>query len=119
MTWFLDGLKLDLEVLSRSLEKRRQRVASATAASRRNGALMISPLERARLLDAEMQLQRAWLELNLREISSAARKSPWAKLNALKLGVMGVSIPQTPVAVGRGGEPADEPLPRRAHKEKA
>ena len=34
---------------------------------------MISPLERARLLDAEMQLQRAWLELNLRELTSAAR----------------------------------------------
>jgi hypothetical protein len=31
---------------------------------------MNSPLERARLLDAEMQLQRAWLELNLRELSS-------------------------------------------------
>jgi hypothetical protein len=53
---------------------------------------MISPLDRARLLDAEMQLQRAWLELNLRDISSAARKSPWAKLNALKLGLMGSSI---------------------------
>ena len=53
---------------------------------------MNSPLERARLLDAEMQLQRAWLELNLRAISSAARKSPWAKLNAMKLGVMGASI---------------------------
>jgi hypothetical protein len=53
---------------------------------------MNSPLERARLLDAEMQLQRAWLELNLRDISSAARKSPWAKLNALKLGLMGTSI---------------------------
>jgi hypothetical protein len=53
---------------------------------------MNSPLERARLLDAEMQLQRAWLELNLRDISSAARKSPWAKLNALKLGLVGSSI---------------------------
>jgi len=53
---------------------------------------MISPLERARLLDAEMQLQRAWLELNLRDLSSAARKSPWAKLNALKLGLVGSSI---------------------------
>jgi hypothetical protein len=48
---------------------------------------MNSPLERARLLDAEMQLQRAWLELNLREFSSGSRK-----LNALKLGVMGASI---------------------------
>lgn len=53
---------------------------------------MNSPLERARLLDAEMQLQRAWLELNLRDLSSAARKSPWAKLNALKLGLVGSSI---------------------------
>jgi hypothetical protein len=53
---------------------------------------MNSPLERARLLDAEMQLQRAWLELNLRDLSSAARKSPWAKLNAMKLGVMGASL---------------------------
>ena len=52
---------------------------------------MNSPLERARLLDAEMQLQRAWLELNLRELSNAGR-SPWGKLNALKLGVMGASI---------------------------
>jgi len=48
---------------------------------------MNSPLERARLLDAEMQLQRAWLELNLRELSSGSRK-----LNALKLGVMRASI---------------------------
>jgi len=39
-----------------------------------------------------MQLQRAWLELNLRALSSAARKSPWAKLNAMKLGVMGASL---------------------------
>ena len=53
---------------------------------------MISPLERARLLDAEMQLQRAWLELNLRDLSSAARKSPWAKLHSLKLGMMGLSV---------------------------
>jgi len=53
---------------------------------------MNSPHERARLLDAEMQLQRAWLELNLRDISSAARKSPWAKLNALKLGLVGASV---------------------------
>jgi hypothetical protein len=53
---------------------------------------MNSPLERARLLDAEMQLQRAWLELNLRDLSSAARKSPWSKLHAMKLGVMGASL---------------------------
>lgn len=53
---------------------------------------MISPLDRARILDAEMQLQRAWLELNLRELSQAARSSPWAKLHALKLGSLGMSI---------------------------
>jgi hypothetical protein len=53
---------------------------------------MLTPLDRARLLDAEMQLQRSWLELNLRALSSAARASPWAKLNALKLGTVGISI---------------------------
>jgi hypothetical protein len=50
------------------------------------------PLDRARLLDAEMQLQRAWLELNLRELTSAARASPWSKLQPLKLGMMGLSF---------------------------
>jgi hypothetical protein len=53
---------------------------------------VISPLDRARLLDAEMQLQRAWLELSMRELSIAARQSPWSKLNALKLGAVGVSL---------------------------
>lgn len=53
---------------------------------------MISPLERAKLLDAEMQLQRAWLELNLREVRAAAADSPWNKLRALKLGSMGLSL---------------------------
>jgi hypothetical protein len=53
---------------------------------------MISPLERARLLDAEMQLQRAWLELNLREVRAAAAHSPWAKIRALNLGSMGLSL---------------------------
>ncbi len=53
---------------------------------------MISPLDRARLLDAEMQLQRAWLELNLRELSNAARSSPWSKLHSLKLGMLGLSF---------------------------
>jgi hypothetical protein len=53
---------------------------------------VISPPDRARLLDAEMQLQRAWLELNLRALSHAARESPWARLNALKLGTVGISI---------------------------
>jgi hypothetical protein len=53
---------------------------------------MISPLERARLLDAEMRLQRAWLELSLREMSNAARGSPWALLQPLKLGMVGMSL---------------------------
>ena len=53
---------------------------------------MTSPRERARLLDAEMQLQRAWLELNLREISHSVRQSPWAKLHNLKLGALGLSF---------------------------
>jgi hypothetical protein len=52
----------------------------------------VTPPERARLLDAEMQLQRAWLELNLRAMSNAVRQSPWAKLHALKLGTVGVSL---------------------------
>jgi hypothetical protein len=53
---------------------------------------MISPHERARVLDAEMQLQRAWLELSLRDLSSAAQRSPWAGFNALKLGKIGISL---------------------------
>ena len=52
----------------------------------------MTPPERARLLDAEMQLQRAWLEINLRAMSQAVRQSPWSKLNALKLGTVGVSV---------------------------
>jgi len=44
------------------------------------------------MLDAEMQLQRAWLELNLRALTHAARQSPWTKLNALKLGSVGLSL---------------------------
>jgi len=53
---------------------------------------MISQLERARLLDAEMQLQRAWLELNLRGLSTAVRGSPWWKLRGLALGSVGASL---------------------------
>jgi hypothetical protein len=53
---------------------------------------VISPLERARILDAEMQLQRAWLELNLRDLSSAVRESPWWKLRNFKLGALGLSL---------------------------
>jgi hypothetical protein len=53
---------------------------------------MISPLERARFLDAEMRLQRAWLDLSLREMSGAARGSGWGVLQPFKLGMMGMSI---------------------------
>lgn len=57
---------------------------------------MTSPLERARLLDAEMQLQRAWLEINLREMQSAVANSPWAKLRSLNrtfnFGGVGLSL---------------------------
>ena len=52
----------------------------------------MTPPERARLLDAEMQLQRAWLEINLRAMSQAVRQSPWSRLNALKLGTVGMSV---------------------------
>jgi hypothetical protein len=52
----------------------------------------VTPPDRARLLDAEMQLQRAWLEINLRAMSHAVRQSPWSKLNALKLGTVGMSV---------------------------
>lgn len=57
---------------------------------------MTSPLERARLLDAEMQLQRAWLEINLREMRSPNNSSPWAKFQALNrsfnFGSIGLSL---------------------------
>jgi hypothetical protein len=51
-----------------------------------------SALQRARLLDAEMRLQRSWLELNLREMQAAASNSPWARFKTLKLGVLGLSL---------------------------
>jgi hypothetical protein len=50
---------------------------------------MISPTERARMLDAEMQLQRAWLELSLRDLASTAKGSMWARFKPLKLGLAG------------------------------
>jgi hypothetical protein len=57
---------------------------------------MTSPLERARLLDAEMQLQRAWLELNLREMQAPTHSSPWQKLQSLNrtfnFGGLGLSL---------------------------
>lgn len=57
---------------------------------------MTSPLDRAKLLDAEMQLQRAWLEINLRELQTTARSSPWAKLQSLNrtfnVGSLGWSV---------------------------
>ena len=51
---------------------------------------MTSPLERARMLNAEMALQRAWLELNLREMSSTARSSPWSRLQPI--GIIGLNL---------------------------
>jgi hypothetical protein len=53
---------------------------------------MSSPVERARVLDAEMQLQRAWLELSLRDLSTQARQSPWGAFSALNLGKLGISL---------------------------
>jgi hypothetical protein len=53
---------------------------------------LITPLDRARILDAEMQLQRAWLELNLRDFSSAVRESPWWKMRNFKLGALGMTL---------------------------
>jgi hypothetical protein len=53
---------------------------------------MNSPLERAQLLDAEMRLQRAWLELSLREVSHEVRGSPWAILHALNVGKIGMAV---------------------------
>jgi hypothetical protein len=80
---------------------------------------MISPHDRARLLDAEMQLQRAWLELNLRDLSSAARKSPWAKLHALKLGMVGLSVLKHRSIWIAGLSLLMNLFRRRAHKEKS
>jgi len=45
-----------------------------------------SPRERARLLDAEMQLQRSWLEMSLREFSSG-HGGLFSGLNPIKIGV--------------------------------
>lgn len=53
---------------------------------------MTSPRDRARLLDAEMQLQRAWLELNLRELRSAAGGGPGLAFRSIKWGVLGLSM---------------------------
>ena len=53
---------------------------------------MISPTDRARVLDAEMQLQRAWLELSLRDLSNQARQSPWSAFSAFNLGKLGISL---------------------------
>jgi hypothetical protein len=51
-----------------------------------------STAQRARLLDAEMQLQRAWLELSIRDLQAASASSPWARLKTLKLGMVGWSV---------------------------
>jgi hypothetical protein len=46
-------------------------------------------LARARVLEAEMQLQRAWLEVNLRDVAGSARNvSQWAKLAPLGVGAL-------------------------------
>ncbi len=48
-------------------------------------------LQRARMLDAEMQLQRAWLELSLRDLSGTARNvTAWAKF--APIGMWGLSL---------------------------
>jgi len=80
---------------------------------------MISPLERARILDAEMRLQRAWLELNLRDLSSAARASPWTKLHALKIGMTGLSFFKHRSLWVAAISLLMNIYRRRAHKEKA
>ncbi len=53
---------------------------------------MTSPLDRAKLLDAEMQLQRAWLEINLRELRGGASGTGWSRFGGLKLGMIGLSL---------------------------
>ncbi len=47
---------------------------------------MTSPRDRARLLDAEMRLQRSWLEMSLRDFSSG-HSGMFAGLSPLKIGV--------------------------------
>jgi len=39
-----------------------------------------------------MQLQRAWLELSLRNLSNQARQSPWGAFSAMNLGKLGFSL---------------------------
>jgi hypothetical protein len=80
---------------------------------------VISPLERARILDAEMQLQRAWLELNLRDLSSAVRGSPWWKLRSLKLGSLGMTLLKNRTMLIAGLSLLINLYRRNANKEKA
>lgn len=47
---------------------------------------MTSPRERARLLDAEMQLQRSWLEMSLRDFGSGGQAGVFAGLTPFKIG---------------------------------
>ncbi len=47
---------------------------------------MTSPRERARLLDAEMQLQRSWLEMSLRDFGSGGQAGVFSGLNPVKIG---------------------------------
>lgn len=51
-----------------------------------------SPQVRARVLDAEMKLQRAWLELSLRDLSGSMRSSVWSKLRGIGIGAIGASL---------------------------
>lgn len=46
---------------------------------------MISPRERARVLDAEMQLQRAWLEISLRDFGGS--RGIFSRLRPLNIGL--------------------------------
>jgi hypothetical protein len=76
---------------------------------------VISPHERARVLDAEMRLQRAWLELSLREVAGTARNSSWP---ALKLGKMGLALLQHRSLWVAAMSLAVNMFRRRANKEK-
>jgi hypothetical protein len=52
----------------------------------------VTPHDRARLLDAEMRIERAWLELSLRDARSKARESLWYRLEPWKLAGAGMSL---------------------------
>ena len=52
----------------------------------------MTPHDRARLLDAEMRIERAWLELSLRDARAKARESLWYRLEPWKLAGAGISL---------------------------